>query len=149
MSRANVLGVGPCHHSLGRCLALLRGPGAHTALTGHLPTLEQHYRDLCDVEFTIEDGTLWVLQTRVGKRTAAAAFRIACALVDEGLIDLDEALRRVEGHQLDRLLHPRFAGAGDRDVLATGLPASPGAAVGQIALDSGTAVRWAREGRTV
>ncbi|WP_458534140.1 pyruvate, phosphate dikinase [Oryzihumus sp.] len=122
---------------------------AYTALTGHLRTLEQHYRDLCDVEFTIEDGTLWVLQTRVGKRTAAAAFRIACALVDEGLIDLDEALRRVDGHQLSRLLHPQLGDTTGHDLLATGLPASPGAGVGEVALDHETAARWAREGREV
>ena len=124
-------------------------PPAYTSLVGHLRTLETHYRDLCDVEFTIEDGRLWILQTRVGKRTAAAAFRIACALVDEGLIDLDEALRRVDGHQLARLLHPQLGDATGHPVLATGLPASPGAGVGAVALDSQTAAAWARDGRDV
>src|ERR1043165_7325445 len=71
-------------------------------------TLEEHYRDLCDIEFTIERGKLWMLQTRVGKRTAAAAFRIADALRAEGLIDADEALRRVTGAQLPQLMFPRF-----------------------------------------
>ncbi len=71
-------------------------------------TLEEHYRDLCDIEFTIERGKLWMLQTRVGKRTAAAAFRIATQLVDEGLIDMDEALQRVTGAQLAQLMFPRF-----------------------------------------
>ena len=73
-----------------------------------MATLEKHYRDLCDIEFTIERGKLWMLQTRVGKRTAAAAFRIATQLVDEGLIDLDEALQRVNGAQLAQLMFPRF-----------------------------------------
>jgi pyruvate,orthophosphate dikinase len=73
-----------------------------------MATLETHYRDLCDIEFTIERGKLWMLQTRVGKRTAAAAFRIATQLVDEGLIDMDEALRRVTGDQLAQLMFPRF-----------------------------------------
>ncbi len=73
-----------------------------------MQTLENHYRDLCDIEFTIERGKLWMLQTRVGKRTAAAAFRIATQLVDQGLIDMDEALTRVTGDQLAQLMFPRF-----------------------------------------
>ena len=73
-----------------------------------MATLEEHYRDLCDIEFTIERGKLWMLQTRVGKRTAAAAFVIAAQLVDEGVIDLDEALHRVTGAQLAQLMFPRF-----------------------------------------
>ena len=76
--------------------------------------LERHYHDLCDIEFTIEDGRLWILQTRVGKRTPEAAFRIARAMVDEGLIDADEAVRRVTGSQLAQLLFPRFDPAADR-----------------------------------
>ncbi|UER53439.1 pyruvate, phosphate dikinase [Kineosporiaceae bacterium SCSIO 59966] len=124
-------------------------PPAYEQLMGHLATLENHYRDLCDVEFTIEDGRLWILQTRVGKRTAGAAFRIATQLVDEGVIDLDEALRRVTGEQLTQLLHPRFAADQERRVLARGLPASPGAAVGEAVLDSQRAVEWAAQGRTV
>ncbi|MFZ5870575.1 MAG: pyruvate, phosphate dikinase [Actinomycetota bacterium] len=124
-------------------------PTSYQQLMGHLATLENHYRDLCDVEFTIEDGRLWILQTRVGKRTAGAAFRIACQLVDEGVIDLDEALRRVTGEQLTQLLHPRFATGQERRVLARGLPASPGAAVGHAVLDSDRAVEWAEQGRPV
>ena len=83
-------------------------PASYDELIGIMAKLEEHYRDLCDIEFTIERGKLWMLQTRVGKRTAAAAFRIAVQLVDEGLIDLDEALRRVTGAQLAQLMFPRF-----------------------------------------
>ncbi|GAA2900164.1 pyruvate, phosphate dikinase [Pseudonocardia halophobica] len=102
--------------------------------------LETHYRDLCDIEFTIERGTLWMLQTRVGKRTAAAAFRIAAQLVDEQLITLDEALHRVTGEQLARLMFPQFDPSAERRRLATGLAASPGAAVGAAVFDSAAAV---------
>src|SRR5436309_7469451 len=98
--------------------------------------LEQHYRDLCDIEFTIERGKLWMLQTRVGKRTAAAAFRIAGQLVDAGLIDEDEALRRVTGAQLAQLMFPQFDPASKRQLIAKGMAASPGAAVGKVAFDS-------------
>ena len=79
-------------------------PDAYRELCAHLRTLEQHYRDLCDIEFTIERGKLWMLQTRVGKRTAGAAFRIATQLVDQGLIGLDEAVTRVTGDQLAQLI---------------------------------------------
>jgi pyruvate,orthophosphate dikinase len=111
--------------------------------------LEGHYRDLCDIEFTIERGKLWMLQTRVGKRTAAAAFRIATQLVDEGLIDLDEALRRVSGAQLVQLMFPQFDTSGELTVLGRGLSASPGAAVGKAVFDSYTAVKWNRSGEQV
>jgi pyruvate,orthophosphate dikinase len=111
--------------------------------------LEIHYRDLCDIEFTIERGKLWMLQTRVGKRTAAAAFRIAAQLVDEGLIDLDEALLRVDGAQLAQLMFPRFATWAKRANIASGIAASPGAAVGKAVFDSATAVKWARSGEKV
>src|ERR671921_768266 len=94
--------------------------------------LEGHYRDLCDIEFTIERGKLWMLQTRVGKRTAAAAFTIAAHLVDEGVIDLDEALRRVTGSQLAQLMFPRFDLSGEPTALTRGVGASPGAAVGEV-----------------
>ncbi len=73
-----------------------------------MSTLEHHYRDMCDIEFTVEQGKLWMLQTRVGKRTPEAAYRIAVHMVDEGLIDMDEALRRVTGEQLANLMFPRF-----------------------------------------
>ena len=101
--------------------------------------LEERYRDLCDIEFTIERGKLWMLQTRVGKRTPAAAFVIAAQLVDEGVITLDEALQRVTGEQLALLMFPRFDPAAAPAPLTTGVPASPGAAVGAIVFDSAQA----------
>jgi pyruvate, orthophosphate dikinase len=112
-------------------------------------TLENHYRDLCDIEFTIERGKLWMLQTRVGKRTAAAAFRIAMQLVDQGLIDEDEALRRVTGDELARLMFPRFDTGADVTKIATGVSASPGAAVGKAVFDSARAVELAAQGEAV
>lgn len=111
--------------------------------------LELHYRDLCDIEFTIERGKLWMLQTRIGKRTAAAAFRIAVQLVDEGVITMDEALTRVSGSQLAQLMFPRFTRDTANTKLATGMNASPGAAVGRVVFDSATAVEWARRGEHV
>jgi len=105
-------------------------------LIENMNILEQHYRDLCDIEFTIERGKLWMLQTRVGKRTAAAAFVIGCQLVDEDVITLDEALTRVTGAQLSQLMFPSFAPSAQDTVIATGVAASPGAAVGGIVLDS-------------
>jgi len=126
-----------------------RAPAIYQQLIGHLRTLEEHYTDLCDVEFTVEDGTLWILQTRVGKRSPAAAFTVASALVSEGLIDLDEALRRVDGYQLESLLHPRFMSADGELLLASGLAASPGAAVGEVVFDAPKAVTLAAEGHSV
>ena len=116
-----------------------------------MTTLEAHYRDLCDIEFTIERGKLWMLQTRVGKRTAAAAFRIAIQLVDEGVIDLDEAaVTRVTGHQLALLMFPQFeAPRPIAHLIAKGMAASPGAAVGKAAFDSETAIAWAAKGEEV
>ena len=111
--------------------------------------LEGHYRDLCDIEFTVEHGKLWMLQTRVGKRTAEAAFRIAVQLVDQGLIDMDEAVRRVTGAQLAQLMFPRFDDEAERDLLAKGMNASPGAAVGKVVFDSSTAVEWSDRGEDV
>jgi len=111
--------------------------------------LENHYRDLCDIEFTVERGKLWMLQTRVGKRTAAAAFRIATQLVDEGLISMDEALERVTGAQLAQLMFPRFGSTDEAWLLTTGMGASPGAAVGKAVFDSATAVREAERGESV
>jgi pyruvate,orthophosphate dikinase len=111
--------------------------------------LETHYRDLCDIEFTIERGELFMLQTRVGKRTSQAAFAIAGQLVDEGLITAQEALGRVDGEGLARLMFPRFDSSGARDVLARGIPASPGAAVGAVVFDSAEAVRRAATGEKV
>jgi pyruvate,orthophosphate dikinase len=114
-----------------------------------MSTLERHYLDLCDIEFTIERGKLWMLQTRVGKRTAGAAFRIATQLVDEGLIDLDEALTRVTGAQLAQLMFPRFDSDAERDQIAKGANASPGAAVGKVVFDSKTAQEAANRGEDV
>ena len=111
--------------------------------------LEEHYRDLCDIEFTIERGKLWMLQTRVGKRTAGAAFRIATQLIDEGLIDEAEALQRVTGAQLAQLMFPAFEENATRERLSTGMNASPGAAVGKVVFDSYTAVKWSRSGEKV
>ncbi|MFF9295652.1 pyruvate, phosphate dikinase [Streptomyces sp. NPDC014764] len=119
-----------------------------------METLENHYKDLCDIEFTIERGRLWMLQTRVGKRTAGAAFRIATQLVDQGLIDEAEALTRVNGAQLAQLMFPRFdeeyarSGEGVEQV-GRGIAASPGAAVGKAVFDSYTAVKWSRSGEKV
>src|SRR6185436_19690218 len=106
-----------------------------------------HYKDLCDIEFTIERGKLWMLQTRVGKRTAGAAFVIATQLVDEGVIDLDEAIQRVSGAQLAQLMFPAFDLSGKPDSLGKGIAASPGAAVGKAVFESHraaatSAARW-------
>ncbi|MGH3163391.1 MAG: pyruvate, phosphate dikinase, partial [Streptosporangiaceae bacterium] len=114
-----------------------------------MQTLENHYKDLCDIEFTIERGKLWMLQTRVGKRTAAAAFRIAIQLVDQDLIDLDEAVRRVSGEELARLMFPRFDTSGEVTKIAKGISASPGAAVGKAVFDSARAVELAAQGEKV
>ena len=124
-------------------------PAAYAELMKIMSTLELHYRDLCDIEFTIERGKLWMLQTRVGKRTAGAAFRIAVQLVDEGVISMDEALMRVNGHQLGQLMFPRFAAGGADGRIAKGMNASPGAAVGRVVFDSPTAVKWAKDGEQV
>ncbi|MFF4546785.1 pyruvate, phosphate dikinase [Streptomyces sp. NPDC001406] len=124
-------------------------PRSYAQLRDHMRTLEQHYRDLCDIEFTIERGRLWMLQTRVGKRTAEAAFAIAAELVDEGLISADEALARVTGDGLAHLMFPRFDTTAVGEALAHGLPASPGAAVGAAVFDSAEAVRRAAAGEKV
>ena len=108
--------------------------------------LETHYRDMCDIEFTIERGKLWMLQTRVGKRTAAAAFRIATQLLGEKLITRDEALGRVTGDQLTQLMFPQFDAKAEKDLIARGMAASPGAAVGKIAFNNAQAIEAANEG---
>jgi pyruvate,orthophosphate dikinase len=123
---------------------------SYDQLLAIMQKLEEHYRDLCDIEFTIERGTLWMLQTRVGKRTAAAAFRIAVQLVDQGLIDMDEAVSRVTGAQLAQLMFPRFdEKVAGRRRIGKGMNASPGAAVGKVVFDSYTAVKWSRSGESV
>ena len=124
-------------------------PSSHGELTRIMRRLETHYRDLCDIEFTVERGKLWMLQTRVGKRTAAAAFRIAIQLVDERLITQDEALHRVTGHQLSQLMFPQFDPDAERSLLTKGMAASPGAAVGEVVFDSATAAARAAQGRSV
>ena len=108
--------------------------------------LETHYRDMCDIEFTIERGKLWMLQTRVGKRTAAAAFRIATQLLGEKLITRDEALGRVTGDQLTQLMFPQFDAKAEKELIARGMAASPGAAVGKIAFDNAQAIEAAEKG---
>ncbi|MDT0302082.1 pyruvate, phosphate dikinase [Streptomonospora wellingtoniae] len=122
---------------------------SYAELLAIMETLENHYRDLCDIEFTIERGKLWMLQTRVGKRTAAAAFRIADQLIDQGMITLDEAVSRVTGDQLAQLMFPRFADDVEGHLLGSGMNASPGAAVGKAVFDSYTAIKWARSGEDV
>ena len=114
-----------------------------------MAVLEHHYRDLCDIEFTVENGKLWMLQTRVGKRTAAAAFRIATQFVDEGVISMDEALGRVNGAQLAELMFPRFSESAAGAKMTTGQGASPGAAVGKAVFDSEAAAEWAARGEAV
>ena len=132
-------------------LADLEGidPASYRQLLDIMARLEGHYRDMCDIEFTVEQGRLWMLQTRVGKRTAEAAFRIAVDLVDEGVITEEEALMRVTGEQLAQLMFPHFDPEGARSLLAKGMSASPGAAVGAAVFDSDTAVRLAAEGTAV
>ena len=111
--------------------------------------LETHYRDMCDIEFTVERGRLWILQTRVGKRTASAAFRIATQLVDEQIITMDEALLRVTGQQLAQLMFPQFDKKNSPVPLTKGIPASPGAAVGKAVFDSHRAKDFAERGEKV
>ncbi|MFC4504852.1 MULTISPECIES: pyruvate, phosphate dikinase [Streptomyces] len=122
---------------------------SYDQLLAIMETLENHYKDLCDIEFTIERGQLWMLQTRVGKRTAGAAFRIATQLVDQGLIDETEALQRVTGAQLAQLMFPRFDEHAKVEKVGRGIAASPGAAVGKAVFDSYTAVKWSRSGEKV
>ncbi len=124
-------------------------PVVHAELESLMKSLENHYRDLCDIEFTVERGKLWILQTRVGKRTAEAAFRIATQLVDEGKISMDEALLRTSGDQLAQLMFPQFDLSAKRNLIATGIPASPGAAVGEIVFNSKRAFDLAKTGRKV
>ena len=122
---------------------------AYDELLGIMSTLETHYKDLCDIEFTIENNKLWMLQTRVGKRTAGAAFRIATQLVDEGLIDMNEALKRVTGAQLAQLMFPKFDEDAKKKKITKAVNASPGAAVGKVVFDSVVAAEWAARGEDV
>lgn len=124
-------------------------PPVYKELTAVAEKLETHYRDMQDIEFTVEDGRLYMLQTRSGKRTAAAALKIAVDMASEGLITEDEAVLRLEPEQLDQLLHPTLDPDAKRDVIISGLPASPGAAVGEVVFDSDEATRLAEAGRSV
>ena len=124
-------------------------PQVYGELAGVFDTLEQHYRDMQDIEFTVERGKLWMLQTRSGKRTAKAALKIAVDMASEGLISHAEAIGRVDPASLDQLLHPTLDPNARRDVLTKGLPASPGAASGAAVFDSDTAERWAKDGKAV
>ncbi|MGW2022925.1 pyruvate, phosphate dikinase [Streptomyces decoyicus] len=124
-------------------------PASFHQLQGCLRALTKHYRDLCDTEFTIERGKLWMLQTRIGKRTAEAAFRIAAHFIDEDVITPDEVLGRVTGEQLGQLMFPRFDVTEAEPPLAVGIPASPGAAVGAAVFDSAEAVRRTGLGENV
>jgi pyruvate,orthophosphate dikinase len=124
-------------------------PECHAQLLENMQILENHYRDMCDIEFTIERGTLYMLQTRVGKRTAAAALRMAAEMVDEGLIEPKEAVLRIQPAQLDQLLHPQFDPKAEVNAIATGLKASPGAAVGAVYFTADTAEERAQAGEKV
>ena len=126
-----------------------RLPGAYTDLMATQDRLERHYRDMQDIEFTVERGKLFLLQTRGGKRTAMAAVRIASEMVDESLIDRSEAVLRVQPDQLDQLLHPIIDGSVRAPVIAKGLPASPGAASGQVVFDPDVAESRTAEGQSV
>ncbi|MEO1490486.1 MAG: PEP-utilizing enzyme, partial [Pseudomonadota bacterium] len=124
-------------------------PDAYAELARVFDLLEGHYRDMQDIEFTVERGKLWMLQTRAGKRTAKAALRMAVEMESEGLITKDEAVARIDPMALDQLLHPTLDPDAERNVLTAGLPASPGAAAGKIVLDADTAEQWANRGEKV
>jgi pyruvate, orthophosphate dikinase len=124
-------------------------PEAYGQLADVFETLEAHYKDMQDIEFTVERGKLWMLQTRAGKRTAKAALKMAVDMVGEGLIDEATAVKRVDPMALDQLLHPTLDPKAPRDILGKGLPASPGAASGQIVLDADTAEKRAEMGEAV
>lgn len=124
-------------------------PAAYAELIAVFDKLENHYRDMQDIEFTIQDKKLWMLQTRNGKRTAKAALKIAVDLCTDGTISEEEAVLRVDAHSLDQLLHPTLDPDAPRDLLLMGLPASPGAASGEVVFNSDEAERLAQEGRNV
>ena len=122
---------------------------SYDELRAIMEQLEKHYRDLCDIEYTIQEGKLWMLQVRVGKRTPAAAFRVATQLVDEGMINEDEAVTRVTGAQLTSLMFPQFDTKAEKTVLTVGTPASPGAATGEIVMNNDQAEERAAAGASV
>src|SRR5690606_35319358 len=124
-------------------------PSAYADLVADYKKLEAHYKDMQDIEFTIENGKLWILQTRNAKRTVNAALKVAVDLVSEGLITKQEAVLRINPEDLNQLLHPRLDPKAKKILIATGLPASPGAASGQIVFVSSVAEEWAKEGKKV
>jgi pyruvate,orthophosphate dikinase len=124
-------------------------PKAYKELVRVYQKLEKHYRDMQDIEFTIERGRLFMLQTRTGKRTAAAALKIAVDMVREKLITKQEAILRIKAEQIDQLLHPTLDPTAKKTIIAKGLPASPGAATGQVVFDPETAEAWAKDGKKV
>lgn len=124
-------------------------PEAYAQLKEIYQKLERHYRDMQDIEFTIQNKKLWMLQTRNGKRTAAAAVKIAVDMVKEGLISKEEAIMRIDPNSLDQLLHPTFDPKAKRTILARGLPASPGAAVGKVVFNADDAESWSKKGEKV
>lgn len=124
-------------------------PDMYSELVETYHKLEDHYKDMQDIEFTIQSGRLWLLQTRTGKRTAAAAVKIAVDMVDEGKIDKNTSIMRIEPDQLDQLLHPTFDESEDRTIIAKGLPASPGAAAGKVVFNAEDAEDWAARGEDV
>ncbi|OQX95770.1 pyruvate, phosphate dikinase [candidate division KSB1 bacterium 4572_119] len=134
----------PTHKTLAEIM-----PGPYKELEAIYLKLENHYKEMQDIEFTIQKGHLWMLQTRTGKRTAAAAVRIAVEMVEEKLIDKTTAISRVDPEQLDQLLHPTFDLNADRKVIATALPASPGAATGRIVFHADDAEEWAGRGEDI
>ena len=141
----NIVGkINDTEHSLEEIM-----PKCYKELETIYLNLEKHYKDMQDIEFTIQRDKLWMLQTRNGKRTAKAAIKIATDMVSEKLITKEEAIMRVEPQQLDQLLHPTIDPSVTRDVLVKGLPASPGAAVGQIVFTAEDATRWDEEGKKV
>lgn len=124
-------------------------PEVYAELERIYKLLENHYKDMQDIEFTIQEGKLYLLQTRTGKRTATAAVRIAVEMVKEGLIDKQTAVMRVEPEQLDQLLHPMIDPKAKYEAIAKGLPASPGAAAGRIVFTAEEAEEWKERGEQV
>ena len=124
-------------------------PAAFAEFAKNCETLERHYRDMQDIEFTIQEGTLWMLQCRNGKRTTPAALKIAVDFARQGLITKEEAITRIEAAQLDQLLHPTIDPSAERNIIATGLPASPGAACGEIVFSPDDAEKLKGQGKTV
>jgi len=124
-------------------------PPLYTELHAIRDRMEEHYKDMQDMEFTVQRGKLWMLQTRTGKRTSQASLRIAVEMVEEGLIDKAEAVRRIDPAQLDQILHPMLDPKAPREVIGKGLPASPGAASGQIVFTADDAENWVKDGKKV